>query len=210
MRLLISPAPRARRLCAAISERRRRSWRRRLLGTRRKPPAAAAPVLARPETRAADGFAARLDQSGWRSSSASSQSKRRPSAISISIEDLNVQVFAPYPGRIIQAFRRSRRRVKQGQILFTIESPDFIAAESNSDLGGRDTRSDRERADTCQGSCTRSKASTRTTMRPRLPISRAPREHLRAARNAVAIFGKTEAEIDQHRRRRARSRRPSS
>src|ERR1700687_4479276 len=46
-------------------------------------------------------------------------------------EDMNVQVFSPYQGRIIQTYADLGDLVKKGQILFTIESPDFIAAESN-------------------------------------------------------------------------------
>ena len=34
-------------------------------------------------------------------------------------------------GRIIQAFLDLGAEVKQGQVLFSIQSPDFIAAESN-------------------------------------------------------------------------------
>jgi multidrug resistance efflux pump len=44
---------------------------------------------------------------------------------------MNVQVFTPYPGRIIQTYADLGDLVKKDQILFTIESPDFIAAESN-------------------------------------------------------------------------------
>ncbi len=40
-------------------------------------------------------------------------------------------MFTPYQGRIIQAFANLGDEVKKGQVLFTIESPDFIAAQSN-------------------------------------------------------------------------------
>src|SRR5208282_3768770 len=46
-------------------------------------------------------------------------------------EDRSVQVFTPYQGRIIQAFANLGDEVKKDQVLFTIESPDFIAAQSN-------------------------------------------------------------------------------
>ncbi len=45
-------------------------------------------------------------------------------------EDMAVQVFTPYQGRIIQAFAELGDDVKKGEILFTIESPDLIQAES--------------------------------------------------------------------------------
>jgi cobalt-zinc-cadmium efflux system membrane fusion protein len=46
-------------------------------------------------------------------------------------QDLNVQVFTPYQGRIIQTYADLGDPVKKGQVLFTIESADFLAAESN-------------------------------------------------------------------------------
>ena len=45
-------------------------------------------------------------------------------------EDMAVQVFTPYQGRILQAFPVLGDPVKKGEILFTIESPDLIQAES--------------------------------------------------------------------------------
>jgi len=45
-------------------------------------------------------------------------------------EDLSVQVFTPYQGKIISAFAQVGDEVKQGQPLFTIDSPDLLQAES--------------------------------------------------------------------------------
>ena len=45
-------------------------------------------------------------------------------------EDMSVQVFAPYQGRIIRTYAGLGDEVKKDQTLFTVESPDFIAAES--------------------------------------------------------------------------------
>ena len=41
-------------------------------------------------------------------------------------EDMNVQVFTPYQGGMIRAYADLGDDVKEGQILFTIESPDFL------------------------------------------------------------------------------------
>src|ERR1700733_12879413 len=46
-------------------------------------------------------------------------------------ENASVQVFSPYQGRIIRAFVDLGDEVKKGEVLFTIESPDLLAAESN-------------------------------------------------------------------------------
>ena len=46
-------------------------------------------------------------------------------------ENLAVQVFSPYQGKIIRAYAEVGDQVKKGQTLFTIESPDLIQADSN-------------------------------------------------------------------------------
>ena len=45
-------------------------------------------------------------------------------------EDMAVQVFTPYQGRIIALFAAVGDDVKKGQTLFTIDSPDLLQAES--------------------------------------------------------------------------------
>ena len=45
-------------------------------------------------------------------------------------EDMETQVFTPYPGKIIALFAAVGDDVKKGQTLFTIDSPDLLAAES--------------------------------------------------------------------------------
>ena len=52
-------------------------------------------------------------------------------------EDLSVQVFTPYQGRIIALFAEVGDDVKKGQTLFTIDSPDLLQAEINSHFGCR-------------------------------------------------------------------------
>jgi len=46
-------------------------------------------------------------------------------------EDMETQVFTPYQGKIIGLFAAIGDDVKKGQTLFTIDSPDLLAAESN-------------------------------------------------------------------------------
>ena len=45
-------------------------------------------------------------------------------------ENMLVQVFSQYPGKILRAFYNIGDDVKQGDILFTIDSPDLLQAES--------------------------------------------------------------------------------
>ena len=45
-------------------------------------------------------------------------------------EELLTQVFTPYQGRIVGLFAKVGDEVKKGQTLFTIDSPDLLAANS--------------------------------------------------------------------------------
>ncbi len=45
-------------------------------------------------------------------------------------QDRLTQVFTQFPGRIINAFSKAGERVKKDQVLFTIDSPDLLQAES--------------------------------------------------------------------------------
>ncbi|MBN9090412.1 MAG: efflux RND transporter periplasmic adaptor subunit [Reyranella sp.] len=111
-------------------------------------------------------------------------------------QNMLVQVFTPNQGRIIATFANVGDRVEKGQVLFTVDSPDLLTATSNliqaagvlvlqnANLkrltetfrggGGAQKDVDQVRSDqqTAEG-------------------------NLRAARNTVRIFGKTEEEIDQ-------------
>jgi cobalt-zinc-cadmium efflux system membrane fusion protein len=45
-------------------------------------------------------------------------------------ENLSVQIFPPYPGKIIETFVEVGDQVHKGQPLYSIDSPDLIQAES--------------------------------------------------------------------------------
>lgn len=110
-------------------------------------------------------------------------------------DDMNVQVFTPYQGRIIQTLADLGDDVKKGQILFTIESADFIAAQSNliSTAATFDqTASALDRAKKLYAVHGIDQNDYETAVAAQQSAEGARR----AARNAVAIFGKTEAEID--------------
>jgi cobalt-zinc-cadmium efflux system membrane fusion protein len=108
---------------------------------------------------------------------------------------MTVQVFTPYQGRIIQTYADLGDEVKKGQTLFTIESPDFIAAESNliSAAGVLEqTNSALQRARNLYAVQGIDQNDYETAVANQQTAEGA----LRAARDAVAIFGKTDAEID--------------
>jgi membrane fusion protein, heavy metal efflux system len=111
-------------------------------------------------------------------------------------EDASVQVFTPYQGRILQAFANLGDEVKKNQVLFTIESPDFIAAQSNliSAAATLDqTSSALKRAKTLYAV----KGIDQNDYETAVANQQSAEGTLRAARNAVAIFGKTESQIDR-------------
>jgi membrane fusion protein, heavy metal efflux system len=111
-------------------------------------------------------------------------------------EDLATQVFTPYQGRIVRLFAKLGDTVSKGQVLFTIESPDLIQADSTliAAAGVLDlTTSALERAKKLyevQGIATKDLQQAESDQQT-------AEGALRAARNAVEVFGKTPAEIDR-------------
>jgi cobalt-zinc-cadmium efflux system membrane fusion protein len=109
---------------------------------------------------------------------------------------MNVQVFTPYQGRIIRTFADLGDDVKKGQILFTIESSDFIAAESNL-IGAAATLDQTTSALDRAKKLYAVQGIDQNDYETAVAALQTAEGALRAARNAVAIFGKTEAQIDR-------------
>lgn len=110
-------------------------------------------------------------------------------------EDRSVPVYTPYQGRIIDAKANLGDPVSQGQILFTIESPDFIAAQSNLITAAAtlaQTGSALQRAKHLY----ESKDIDQNDYETAVANLQSAEGALRAARNAVAVFGKSPTEID--------------
>jgi membrane fusion protein, heavy metal efflux system len=111
-------------------------------------------------------------------------------------EEMSVQVFTNYQGRIIELFVRVGDEVKKGDRLFTLDSPDLIQAESTliSAAGVLDLT-------TRQLARTRELYATRAVAQR--DVEQATSDHqtaegaLKAARDAVRLFGKSDAEIDR-------------
>ncbi len=111
-------------------------------------------------------------------------------------EDMSVQVFAPYQGRIISLFGEVGDDVKKGQTLFTIDSPDLLQAESTLiAAAGVLELTDRNLARLQELYTTR--AVSQAALEQSISDQQTAQGNLRAARDAVRIFGKTDAEIDQ-------------
>src|ERR1043166_4137880 len=111
-------------------------------------------------------------------------------------EEMSVQVFTNYPGRIIELFAKVGDEVSKGQRLFTIDSPDLIQAESTliSPAGVLELHT---------RALNRAKGLYETRAIAQREVEQAASEQqsaegaLKAARDSVRLFGKTDAEIDR-------------
>jgi membrane fusion protein, heavy metal efflux system len=111
-------------------------------------------------------------------------------------EDMETQVFTPYQGKIIALFAAVGDDVKKGQTLFTIDSPDLLTAESNliaaagvMELTTRNLARLRELYKTL--------AVSQHDLEQAISDQQTAEGGLRAARDSVRIFGKSDAEIDK-------------
>ena len=110
-------------------------------------------------------------------------------------QNASLQVFAPYQGRIIRAYVDLGDEVKKGQILFTIESPDFLTAESNL-ISAAATLVQTSSALARAKKLYSDKAIDQNDYETALANQASAEGALKAARGAVAIFGRTPAQID--------------
>jgi membrane fusion protein, heavy metal efflux system len=108
-------------------------------------------------------------------------------------EDLSVQVFPAYQGTILKTFGELGARVQKDQPLYTIKSPDLIQAESNL-IGAAATfeltNKELLRVQGLGGIAEREKEQATSDQQT-------AEGALKASRDAVLVFGKTDAEIDQ-------------
>jgi membrane fusion protein, heavy metal efflux system len=109
-------------------------------------------------------------------------------------EEMSLQVFTPYQGRILTLSATLGDEVKKGDTLFTIDSPDLLQAESNlisaagvAELNARNLARLKQLYE--------SRAIAQKDMEQAISDQQASEGALKAARDAVRIFGKTEAEI---------------
>lgn len=111
-------------------------------------------------------------------------------------EEMLVQVFTPYAGRIIGLFASVGDDVKKGQTLFTIDSPDLLQAESTLiaaagvlDLTTRNLARLKELYTT--------RAVSQRDLDQGTSDQQTAEGNLRAARDVVRLFGKTDEGINR-------------
>jgi len=108
-------------------------------------------------------------------------------------DDLSVDVFPAYQGTIIKALVELGAKVQKDQPLYTIKSPDLIQAESNL-IGAAATfdltNKELARVEGLPGVSQREKEQA-------ISDQQTADGALRAAKDAVFVFGKTQTEVDQ-------------
>jgi cobalt-zinc-cadmium efflux system membrane fusion protein len=111
-------------------------------------------------------------------------------------ENMLVQVFSQYPGKILKANFNLGDEVKQGDILFTIDSPDLLQAESNL-LASAGVLELQSRTLARVSGLLKAGGSAQKDVDQATSDQQTAEGNFKAARNAVRIFGKSDAEVDQ-------------
>ncbi len=110
-------------------------------------------------------------------------------------QDRNVQVFSQYQGRVRQVLVKAGDDVRKGQHLFSIDSPDLVQAESSLiSTAGLLALSDKtlERVRKMQAV----QAAAQKDVEQAISDQQTADASYKAARDAVRIFGKSDADID--------------
>ena len=111
-------------------------------------------------------------------------------------ENLLVQVFSQYQGKILKAFYNIGDEVKTGDVLFTIDSPDLLQAESTL-LAAAGVLELQKKVLARAVNLLKSGGSAQRDVDQSTSDEQTAEGNFKATKDAVRIFGKTDAEIDQ-------------
>ena len=111
-------------------------------------------------------------------------------------ENLLVQVFSQYQGKILKAFYNIGDEVKAGDVLFTIDSPDLLQAESTL-LAAAGVLELQKKVLARVTNLLKSGGSAQKEVDQSTSDEQTAEGNFKAAKDAVRIFGKSDAEIDQ-------------
>lgn len=111
--------------------------------------------------------------------------------------DLSVQVFPSYPGTIIKTFVELGAQVHREQPLYTIKSPDLIQAESTLIGSAATYELTTKELARAKDLYTTNVGVPQKELEQAISDQQTAEGALKAARDAVLVFGKTDAEIDQ-------------
>ena len=111
-------------------------------------------------------------------------------------ENLLVQVFSQYQGKIQKAFYNIGEEVKAGEVLFTIDSPDLLQAESTL-LAAAGVLELQKRTLARVTNLLKSGGSAQKDVDQSTSDEQTAEGNFKAAKDAVRIFGKSDAEVEQ-------------
>jgi membrane fusion protein, heavy metal efflux system len=111
-------------------------------------------------------------------------------------ENLLVQVFSQYQGKILKAFHNIGDEVKAGEVLFTIDSPDLLQAESTL-LASAGVLELQKKVLARVTNLLKSGGSAQKDVDQSTSDEQTAEGNFKAAKDAVRIFGKSDAEIEQ-------------
>ena len=111
-------------------------------------------------------------------------------------EDMTVQIFTPYQGKIIDLYAKVGDEVKKGQTLFTIDSPDLLNAEANL-ISAAGVLDQTTRMLARAQELYKTHAISQAELELDISAEMTAEGNLRTGRDAVRIYGKSDAEIDQ-------------
>jgi cobalt-zinc-cadmium efflux system membrane fusion protein len=111
-------------------------------------------------------------------------------------ENLLVQVFSQYPGKIRNAFYNIGDEVKSGDTLFTIDSPDLLQVESTL-LASAGVLELQKRTLARATALLRAGGSAQKDVDQSTSDEQTAEGNFKAAKDAVRIFGKSDAEVYQ-------------
>ncbi len=111
-------------------------------------------------------------------------------------QEMSVQVFSPFPGKILELFAKAGDDTKKGDALFTIDSPDLLQTESTL-LAAAGTFNTTTRALERAKQLYAIQGIAQKDLDSATSDQQAAEGALKAARNAVRIFGKTDADVDR-------------
>ena len=111
-------------------------------------------------------------------------------------EDLLVQVFSQYPGKILKANFNIGDDVRAADVLFTIDSPDLLQAESTL-LAAAGVLELQKRTLARATQLLKAGGSAQKDVDQSTSDQQTAEGNFKAARDAIRMFGKTDAEIDQ-------------
>lgn len=112
-------------------------------------------------------------------------------------DDLSVDVFPPYQGTIIKALVELGTPVQRDEPLYTIKSPDLIQAESTLIGAAAAYELTSKELARAKDLYTTNVGVPQKELEQAISDQQTAEGALKAARDAVRVFGKTDAEIDQ-------------